>query len=67
VLIVSTELDEVLGLADRIAVMYQGRIVDIVEPERATPQLLGMLMGGSSHEQAAATGAPAGVAGEPAP
>jgi len=60
VLIVSTELDEVLALADRIAVMYQGRIVDIVEPERATPQLLGLLMGGSSREEAAeaAAGAP---------
>jgi simple sugar transport system ATP-binding protein len=48
VLIVSTELDEVLALADRIAVMYQGRIVDIVDPERATPELLGLLMGGSA-------------------
>jgi simple sugar transport system ATP-binding protein len=53
VLIVSTELDEVLSLADRIAVMYQGRIVDIVEPERATPQLLGMLMGGSRPAESA--------------
>jgi general nucleoside transport system ATP-binding protein len=50
VLIVSTELDEVLALADRIAVMYQGRIVDIVDPKQATPELLGMLMGGSHPE-----------------
>ena len=59
VLIVSTELDEVLALADRIAVMYQGRIVDIVDPERATPELLGLLMGGSAPtvaEAAAAVG-----------
>jgi ABC-type uncharacterized transport system ATPase subunit len=47
VLIVSTELDEVFSLADRIAVMYQGRIVDILDPETATPQQLGLLMGGS--------------------
>ena len=47
VLIVSTELDEVFALADRIAVMYQGRIVDILDPEEATPQQLGLLMGGS--------------------
>ena len=47
VLIVSTELDEVFALADRIAVMYQGRIVDVLDPERATPQQLGLLMGGS--------------------
>ena len=68
VLIVSTELDEVLALADRIAVMYQGRIVDIVEPERATPQLLGMLMGGSLPQAgAAAEGtSPAGLGGSAA-
>ena len=47
VLIVSTELDEVLALADRIAVMYQGKIVDILDPEVATPEQIGLLMGGS--------------------
>jgi ABC-type uncharacterized transport system ATPase subunit len=47
VLIVSTELDEVFALADRIAVMYQGKIVDVLDPEQATPQQLGLLMGGS--------------------
>ncbi len=57
VLIVSTELDEVLSLADRIAVMYQGRIVDILAPERATPALLGLLMGGSGGENGAAAAA----------
>jgi simple sugar transport system ATP-binding protein len=51
VLFVSTELDEVLALADRIAVLYQGRIVDILPPERATPELLGLLMGGSRPEE----------------
>ena len=35
VLIVSTELDEVLALADRIAVMYRGRVVGVVPGERA--------------------------------
>jgi general nucleoside transport system ATP-binding protein len=45
VVIISTELDEVLALADRIAVMYRGRIVDIVGPE--TPrEVLGQLMAG---------------------
>ncbi|KRT62687.1 MAG: putative ABC transporter ATP-binding protein, simple sugar transport system ATP-binding protein [Chloroflexi bacterium CSP1-4] len=66
ILIVSTELDEVLALADRIAVMYQGRIVDIVEPERATPQLLGMLMGGSLPlESAAAASVSPAAPGDP--
>ncbi|MCU0504484.1 MAG: ABC transporter ATP-binding protein [Chloroflexi bacterium] len=50
VLIVSTELDEVLALADRIAVMYQGRIVDILDPADATPEKLGLLMGGARPE-----------------
>ena len=65
VLFVSTELDEVLALADRIAVMYQGRIVEVVEPERATPQLLGLLMGGSTVAPGAASanGIPAASGG----
>jgi simple sugar transport system ATP-binding protein len=45
VLIISTELDEVTALADRIAVMYRGRIVDIVPAD--TPRTkLGELMAG---------------------
>ena len=51
VLIVSTELDEVLGLGDRIAVMYQGRIVAILEPEEASLERLGLLMGGAHPEE----------------
>jgi simple sugar transport system ATP-binding protein len=50
VLIVSTELDEVLALGDRIAVLYQGRVVDVLAPDAATPELLGLLMGGSRPE-----------------
>jgi len=45
VILVSTELDEVLALADRIAVMYRGKIVGIVGPE--TPrEVLGQMMAG---------------------
>jgi len=47
VLIVSTELDEVLALGDRIAVMYQGRIVATLDPEEATPEVVGLYMGGA--------------------
>ncbi|MFH0751426.1 MAG: ABC transporter ATP-binding protein [Chloroflexota bacterium] len=47
VLIVSTELDEVLALGDRIAVMYRGRIVAILDPAEATPERLGLYMGGA--------------------
>ncbi|WP_395638416.1 ABC transporter ATP-binding protein [Pseudolysinimonas sp.] len=45
VLIISTELDEVLALADRIAVMYRGRIIDIV-PAGTPREKLGQLMAG---------------------
>jgi len=58
VLIVSTELDEVLALADRIAVMYQGRIVAILDPAEATPAKLGLLMGGAQLVAAGVTAAP---------
>jgi simple sugar transport system ATP-binding protein len=47
ILIVSTELDEVLAVGDRIAVMFEGRIVGILEGETATYENLGLLMGGA--------------------
>jgi ABC-type uncharacterized transport system ATPase subunit len=46
VLLVSAELDEVMSLSDRIAVMYQGEILDIVPAETATREQLGLLMAG---------------------
>jgi ABC-type uncharacterized transport system ATPase subunit len=46
ILIVSTELDEVLALGDRVAVMYAGRIVGILPSGEATKEAVGMLMGG---------------------
>jgi len=48
VLLFSTELDEVLALADRVAVMYRGEILAIV-PSTVTPQELGLLMAGIVH------------------
>jgi simple sugar transport system ATP-binding protein len=45
VVIVSTELDEVVALSDRIAVMYRGKIVDIVPPDTSREDL-GLLMAG---------------------
>ncbi len=47
VLLVSAELDEIRSLSDRIAVMYEGRIVDIVTPD-ATEEQLGILMTGGT-------------------
>jgi simple sugar transport system ATP-binding protein len=46
VLLVSAELDEVMALSDRIAVMYKGEIVDIVPRGEATRESLGLLMAG---------------------
>lgn len=47
VLLVSTELDEIRALSDRIAVMFEGKIVDIVPADRVTKEQLGLLMAGS--------------------
>jgi general nucleoside transport system ATP-binding protein len=46
ILYVSTELEEVLALSDRIAVLAQGEIVDIVDAATATRHQVGMLMTG---------------------
>lgn len=48
VLLVSLELDEVMSLSDRIAVMYDGEIVDIIDGKDATENDLGILMAGGS-------------------
>lgn len=53
VVIISTELDEVYGLADRIAVMYRGRIVAIVPPT-TTREQMGQMMAGILPEGIAA-------------
>jgi simple sugar transport system ATP-binding protein len=47
VLLNSSELDEVLALADRIVVIYRGRIVGLVERADATRELIGLLMAGA--------------------
>jgi len=47
VILISEDLDEVLALSDRIAVMYEGRIVGILPTEEATLEQLGMMMAGS--------------------
>lgn len=53
VVLVSTELDEVSALADRIAVMYKGSIIGIV-PGNATRETLGLMMAGETPEGVAA-------------
>ena len=46
VLLVSPELDEIMQLSDRIAVMFRGRVVDILDAKSANRQKLGLLMAG---------------------
>lgn len=53
VVVVSTELDEVTALADRIAVMYRGRVVGIV-PGDTSRDVLGLMMAGENPTEAAA-------------
>lgn len=51
VLLISAELDEILSLSDRIAVMYRGEIVDTVNAKETTREQLGLRMAGI-HEPA---------------
>jgi ABC-type uncharacterized transport system ATPase subunit len=46
ILMISEDLDEILGLADRIAVMFEGRVVAMVDRESATREELGLAMAG---------------------
>jgi general nucleoside transport system ATP-binding protein len=61
VLVVSTELDEIRALSDRIAVMFEGKIVDIMPANLVTKEQLGLLMAG--HHP---TDLPTEVEGKPA-
>ncbi|WP_255767806.1 ABC transporter ATP-binding protein [Pseudarthrobacter sulfonivorans] len=54
VMIISTELDEVMELADRIAVLYKGKLVGIV-PAGTGRDVLGLMMAGIPQEDAAGT------------
>jgi general nucleoside transport system ATP-binding protein len=53
VVLVSSELDEIMALSDRIAVVYRGEIVDIVPAASASKEYLGLLMAGIKPEEAA--------------
>ncbi|HTP10833.1 MAG TPA: ABC transporter ATP-binding protein [Anaerolineae bacterium] len=46
VLLISAELDEIMSLSDRIAVMYKGHILDTLDAATATREQLGLLMAG---------------------
>ena len=66
VLIVSSELDEIYALADRIAVMYEGKIVAFRPPSVPVGEL-GLLMAGASADAQARQSAEAGPPAHPGP
>ena len=51
ILLISEDLDEILALSDRIAVIYEGQIMDIIPRANATPEKLGLLMAGVHPEE----------------
>ncbi|WP_304415529.1 ABC transporter ATP-binding protein [Brevibacillus aydinogluensis] len=51
VLLISLELDEVINVSDRIAVIYEGQIVGIVDAKSTTEQELGLMMSGGKRMQ----------------
>jgi len=51
VLLVSAELDEIMALSDRIAVMYAGRIVGTMDADKVTREELGLLMAGAQLQE----------------
>jgi simple sugar transport system ATP-binding protein len=52
VLIVSTELEEVMALSDRLLVMYRGKVVAELDPKKVTPMEVGLYMAGSRPDSA---------------
>ena len=50
VLLISADLEEILALSDRIAVMFGGRIVGVLNRDEADVQKIGLLMGGVTKE-----------------
>lgn len=47
ILVISEDLDEVMIIADRIAVMFEGRLIGILDREDVTVEQVGLLMAGS--------------------
>ena len=71
ILMISEDLEEILDLSDEIVVLFEGRIVGRLDPDDASPDVLGMLMAGRTVDTAAeaaetATDTAAEAAGEPA-
>ena len=48
ILLISADLEEILSLSDRIAVIYEGKIVDVLDPKKTDEKEIGLLMTGST-------------------
>ncbi len=52
ILMISEDLDEIFGVSDRVAVMYEGQIMGIVDPNTATREQVGLMMAGVAQDEA---------------
>jgi simple sugar transport system ATP-binding protein len=52
ILYISTELEEILNLSDRIVVIHRGEIMGMVRPAEVTPESLGLMMAGTRQSTA---------------
>ncbi len=50
ILLISSDLDEILALSDRIAVIFRGKMIDTVLPQKTTREEIGLLMAGKKGE-----------------
>ncbi|HEY77323.1 MAG TPA: ABC transporter ATP-binding protein [Thermoflexia bacterium] len=51
ILLISEDLDELMQLSDRIAVLYEGQVMGVVVPEETTPEAIGLMMAGQRAEE----------------
>ena len=58
VILISADLDELLSLSDRIAVMFAGKIVGILDREEADVFKIGLLMGGVTGQEESGSAGP---------
>ena len=59
ILMISEDLEEILDLSDEIVVLYEGRVMGRLDPDEASPEVLGMLMAGRTAEGAGTAAGPA--------
>ncbi|MEQ9163320.1 MAG: hypothetical protein RLN74_11455, partial [Ilumatobacter fluminis] len=55
-LLISADLDELIGLSDTIVVMFHGKLVATLDPSEITPRTLGSYMTGAALQDGATTG-----------